>query len=103
MTNFRLNLPRMIKMKTRVSQNNEFTAMDLEMSLKRGDKVVIEVLGVGEIRIMKPGEEEMIEEAEVQEIVVDLTKEFRPRIKLILKIRENKRAKSLKNLTEMSQ
>ena len=90
-------------MKTRVSQNNEFTAMDLEMSLKRGDKVVIEVLGVGEIRIMKPGEEEMIEEAEVQEIVVDLTKEFRPRIKLILKIRENKRAKSLKNLTEMSQ
>ena len=90
-------------MRTRDSQSNEFTAMDLAMSLKRGDKVVIEVPGVDEIRIMKTGEEEMIEEAEVEGIVVDLTKEFKPRIKMILKIKGNKHAKSLKNLTEMSQ
>ena len=93
-------MPKMILVRTRVSQNNEFTAMDLAMSPRIGDKVAIEVPGEG-VMIWKTGAEEMIEEAEVEGLVEDLTKEFRPRIEVILKIRGNKHAKSLKNL-EMS-
>lgn len=58
-------------------------------------EIVGEITVVAMIEITETGEEKI--EAEVKG-VVDLTKEFRPKIEMILKIKRNKHAKNLRRL-----